>query len=118
MDFNIPRPDTRGKRHHDRLEELLLHLAAEFIVRASNATSLITATRAELSEKGDRAVIYVSIFPDDATGKALEFLNRNANDFREYVRDHARTRDLPRVEFVLDAGEKNRQHLDELGKSI
>jgi ribosome-binding factor A len=118
MDFNLPHPDSRGKRHHDRVEELLTHLAAEFVVRASNATSLITVTRAKLTSKGDRATIFVTVFPDDAMPKAIEFLNRNADDFREYVREHARTRELPRVQFVIDDGERNRQHLDELGKNI
>jgi ribosome-binding factor A len=118
MDFNIPRPDSRGKLHHKRVEELLVHLAADFIVRESNGTSLITATRAELGQRGERAVIYVTVFPTEATKNALEFLNRNADEFREYMREHARTRELPRAEFVLDEGERIRQRLDELGKGV
>ncbi len=119
MDFTPPpRPDSRSKRHHDRVEELLTHLAADFIVRESNGTSLITATRAELGSKGERATVFVTVFPDEAITTALEFLNRNADAFREYMREHARTRELPRVQFVLDAGERNRQHLDELGKQL
>jgi ribosome-binding factor A len=110
------RPDPRSKRHHDRVEELLVHLAAEFIVRESNSTSLITATRAELATKGDRGTVFVSVFPTERSGAALEFLNRNADDFREYVRTHSRMRDLPRIAFAIDYGELNRQHLDELGR--
>lgn len=118
MDFNLPHKDSRGDLHHKRVEELLTHLAADFIVRESNGTSLITATRATLGSKGERATVYVTVFPTDATEKALEFLNRNADEFREYVRANARTRELPRVQFVLDEGERNRQRLDELGKDI
>ena len=109
-------PPPKQNHRHDRAEEMLVHLAAKFIVRESNGTSLITATRAELSHKEDRAVIYVSVFPNEATPQALNFLNRNADEFREYLKDHARLRGLPRVNFVLDEGERNRQRLDELGR--
>lgn len=118
MDFNLPHRDSRGDLHHKRVEELLVHLAAEFIVRESNGTSLITATRAELTPKGERAIVYVSVFPDESTDTALDFLNRNADEFREYMKKNARTRELPRVEFALDEGERNRQRLDELGKGV
>ncbi len=118
MDFNLPHRDSRSDLHHKRVEELLTHLAAQFIVRESNGTSLITATRADLGSKGERATVYVTVFPDEAIPKALEFLNRNADAFREYMREHARTRELPRVKFLLDDGERNRQRLDELGKNI
>ena len=116
MDFSSP-ADSRGKRHHERAEELLVHLAAEYVARESNSTSLITVTRAELSAKGERVSILVSVFPEDRTPEALEFLNRHADDFRSYLKSHARLRDLPRITFVEDAGERNRQHLDELGSS-
>jgi ribosome-binding factor A len=115
MDFPL-RPEPRGKRHHDRAEELILHAAAEFVSRESNGISLITATRAELASRGDRATIFVTVFPETSTAQAIEFLNRRADDFREYLKEHSRMRDLPRVAFEEDYGEKNRQHLDELGR--
>ncbi|HVW71680.1 MAG TPA: ribosome-binding factor A [Candidatus Paceibacterota bacterium] len=118
MDFSFPQKQSRGKLHHVRAEELVLHAAAEFIVRESNATSLITATRAELSQRGDRAVVFVTIFPDEAKTTALDFLNRRADDFRDYLKAHSRMRDLPFVKFEEDYGEKNRQHLDDLGKQL
>lgn len=118
MDFSFPQRESRGKRHHDRAEELVLHAAAEFVSRETNGTSLITATRAELSQKGDRATILVTVFPDTSTAQAIEFLNRRADDFRDYLKSHSRMRDLPFVKFEEDYGEKNRQHLDDLGKEV
>jgi ribosome-binding factor A len=110
-----PVHESHRDRHDKRLVELITHLAAEFIVRESNGTSLITATRSELSAKGERVTVFVSVFPTESSAVALEFLNRNADEFREYLRTRARLRDLPRVTFVEDYGERNRQHLDELG---
>jgi len=113
--FPAASPDDRARRHAARAEELLAHLAAEFIARETNGTSLITVTRAEVSSKGDRADIFVTVFPDDRVATALDFLNRQAGEFRDYLKKHARMHSLPRVEFIEDRGERNRQRLDELG---
>lgn len=112
--YNVPDKHSREKLHHQRETELLTHLAADFIARSSNNTSLITAIRTELSHRGDQATVFVSIFPDAMIRPALEFLNRNAGEFREYIKANSRMRDLPRIEFAFDYGEQNRQRLDEL----
>jgi ribosome-binding factor A len=115
MAYELQAHDSHRDRHDKRVVELITHLAAEFIARETNGTSLITATRAELSPTGERATIFVSVFPTKSTPPALEFLNRNTDEFRNYLKSRARMRDLPRVTFVEDYGERNRQHLDELG---
>lgn len=119
MDFSyLPDPNSRAKRHAVRIEELLAHLAAEFIARSTNGTSLITVTRTEVSSKGDATKIFVTVFPDEAAKEALAFLNRQRDEFREYLKSHARLRSIPRATFELDYGEKNRQRLDELGNQL
>jgi ribosome-binding factor A len=110
-----PVHESHRDRHDKRVVELITHLAAEFIARETNGTSLITTTRTELSATADRATVFVSVFPTESTPLALDFLNRQSDNFREYLRTHARLRNLPRVTFVEDLGERNRQHLDELG---
>ncbi len=107
-----------GKQNHhgERAEGEVAHMAAEFISRESNNTSLITVTRANLSSKGDRATLFVTVFPDTALPYALDFLNRNRDEFREYMKEKSRLRTIPLVSFEHDAGEKNRQRLDELGR--
>lgn len=110
--------DDRAKRHAVRSEEMLTHLAAEFVARQSNGSSLITATRTVLSSRGDRAEIFVTVFPDDRKPIAMDFLKRQESEFRDYLKEHARLRNLPRIEFVYDDGEKNRQRMDELGREL
>lgn len=80
----------------------LEHTAAEFINRESNRQSLITVTRAELDDRGLEAFIFVSVFPDDKAHGAIDFLNRNVDDFKRYVRSRLRMHDIPRYRFIQD----------------
>jgi ribosome-binding factor A len=103
-------------RHDDKIAELISHEAATFILREATSQSLITVTRTLLSKTGDRATVLVTVFPQEAARPALSFLSRVAGDFREYLSKRARIYPLPRVEFAIDEGELNRQHLDEISK--
>lgn len=116
--MSIPRPEPRANHHDSRAAELLAHEAASFIVQEAGPQSLITVTRALISSHGDRATIFVSIFPDDQIRPALAFLERQREEFSDHLKTHTRLKPLPRITFMLDDGEKNRQHLDELGKAL
>ncbi len=103
--------------HKDKSEEeLLVRLAARYIAREANRDVLITPTRAELSRARTHAIVYVSIFPDDAVDRALDFLNRNRRNFFEFLKKESRLSPIPGVRFEFDYGEKNRQRLDELSQ--
>ena len=99
-----------------KLEEALLHAAAPFVQSLSNRTSLITLTRVILSEKGDYAIIYMTVMPTEKEKEALEFLRRQRFDLRDFIKKNIRTRMIPRVDFAIDLGEKNRQKIDELSR--
>ncbi len=98
------------------MQEALREAAAEFLSREAGRQSLITVTRAELSEDAGRGIIYVSVYPESAEAGALEFANRNRGEFSEFFQKRVRGMRVPHVEFKLDLGEKNRQRLDELTK--
>ncbi|HVM58906.1 MAG TPA: ribosome-binding factor A [Candidatus Paceibacterota bacterium] len=103
------------KRHDERMAEVIAHEAAAFIAREAGTQSLITVTRAvAANDKGDRYSVFVSVFPDDRAKTALEFLSRQREAFSEHLKVHARLHPLPRIEFLIDPGEKNRQRLDEI----
>jgi ribosome-binding factor A len=80
----------------------LEHVAAEFVNRESNRQSLITVTRAELDERGLEARIFVSVYPDTAAHGALDFLNRNTGEFKQFVRSRLKMHDIHRYRFVQD----------------
>lgn len=103
----------RTEAHAEHLKEL----AAQFVSGASNRTSLITVTRVEMTETGDRVTFYVTVFPEDAEGPAIGFLMRKRGECREYLKKHAPMKRLPHVEFALDEGDRARRRVDELLKN-
>ena len=89
--------DRRG-----RVTEIIAREAAQFITREAGSGSLITVIRAESIARGDRVLVFVSIFPEDKALAALAFLERHRQDFSEHLKTHTRLRPLPRIEFMLD----------------
>jgi ribosome-binding factor A len=98
----------------DKTEEILRHLAAEFIVRESTPASLITVTRVELSDTAKVANIYFTTLPDSQQETAEKFLTRKGSEFMTYVKKHSKIGIVPHLRFQIDFGERNRQRLDEI----
>ena len=96
------------------MREALREMAAEFLAREAGRESLITVTRAELSEDGKRGTIYITVMPESAETGAVNFANRNRSEFSDFFKKRIRGALLPHVTFEIDKGEKNRQRLDEL----
>jgi ribosome-binding factor A len=90
--------------------------AARFLEQESNRTALITVTGVELNSKNQRATILLSIMPESEEERAVEFANRRAGEFRNFLGQAARMRRLPEISFILDKGEKNRQRIEELSR--
>ncbi len=101
---------------HARLEGALRDVAAEFMAREAGRGSLITVTRAMLSEDNKRASIYITVLPDTAEESALSFANRNRTELRAFFKTRIKGALPPDITFEIDMGEKNRQRLDELSK--
>lgn len=97
----------------ERYEEILKHLAAEFLSKESNRTSMITVTHVSANEKGNEATVYITVLPDSQETAALDFLKRKRSDFRAFVKYNARLMKLPFFDFEIDRGEKARQKIDE-----
>ncbi len=101
-------------RREIQVAETIAHLAGEFFARESNRQSLITVTRADISPDLKNVTVYFSVLPEQFENAALNFAKRLRPDFREYLKENARMKFLPTVDFDLDYGEKNRQRIDEL----
>lgn len=102
----------------DKIREILRELAAEFISKESNRTSLITVTDIELAQRGALARIRFTVMPETEEQNALSFVRRTLSDFREYVHEHSRIARVPYFEAEIDYGEKNRVKIDEIAKTI
>ncbi|MEI6304942.1 MAG: hypothetical protein WCP09_02915 [Candidatus Taylorbacteria bacterium] len=101
-----------------KIKEILRELAASFFSRESNRTSLITVTDIEIRSHGATAVILATVMPENQEEVAIEFMRRQLTDFKEYVMNNSRIQRIPFFQVALDKGEKNRQRLDEITKSV
>ena len=102
----------------EKMNEILLRLAADFALRESTPASLITMTRVELNPSGKVADIYFTTLPETQQDTALKFLERKGSEFMKFVRNKSKIGIIPHLRFKIDYGERNRQRLDEISESI
>ena len=102
----------------DKLKEMLRELAAEYFSRESNRQSLITITGVEIFSRGGKARILMTVLPVEKEAVAIEFAHRQLTDFRQYVMEKSRIGRIPFFEVAIDIGEKNRQKIDEIEKTL
>ncbi len=98
----------------EKIGEMIHRLAAKFVHDESSPASLLTITRVKLSPTGKEAKIFFTTLPESQEDTALKFLERKTSEFKRYIRDESRIGIIPRVDFKIDYGERNRQRLDEL----
>src|SRR3989338_961631 len=98
----------------EKLPELLKRLAAEFIEREWNFSSLITVTGAHISSNQQSVDILYTVLPENEENAVKKFLDLNKRVFMSFVDTHARIGRMPEVKFTLDVGEKNRQRIEEI----
>ena len=96
------------------MKNLLRNLTAEFLNHESNRTSLITVTDVNLTKDARSAIILISVFPENKTKGALDFVKRRRKDLSKYIKTHGKLKRIPRFDFDIDYGEQNRQHIDKL----
>ena len=101
-----------------KLQEIIRELAAMYFQRESNGQSLITITGVEVFNHGSKARILITVLPVEKEADALAFAHRQLTEFREHVMKNSRIGRVPFFEVAIDIGEKNRQRMDEMGKSL
>lgn len=98
----------------EKYAEALREAAAEFLAREANRNTLITVTRAEVSEDGKRGTVYITVYPDSGEEAALAFANRNRGELGHFLSERTKGMRVPHLEFAIDQGERYRRRLDEL----
>ncbi len=101
-----------------KLKDVIREAAAEFLQREGNYTSILTVTDVSLSDRGSQATIFFTVLPENKEKGALDFVKRKRADFRDFFKNKARMRALPFFDFAIDKGEKNRQKIDEISRSV
>ena len=95
------------KRYKDeKFASLIVKYSAEYFENESNKNSLITVTKADILNRGRKAVVYFTVFPNNEETKALEFAKRKRNDFRSFVVSKKSFGFVPSFDFEIDYGER------------
>jgi ribosome-binding factor A len=68
----------------------------------------------EQADRSNHMLIRVSVLPETQENAVIDFLQRNATDMRNYVKDKSRLGMLPFLSFEIDRGEKHRQSIFEI----
>ena len=97
-----------------KVANLIRELAASFLAKEDNKTSLITITSATVSPDLKRATVYMTVLPENKERLALEFVKRKRGSLREFLKKNMTTKVVPFLDVAVDLGEKNRQKIDEL----
>jgi ribosome-binding factor A len=103
---------------HHKAELIIAEAAASFILHEANTNPLITVTGADASQDERNVTILFTTFPEGKEEDAQVFLKRSAGAFREYLKKHTRLKHIPNVSFMLDYGERHRQHIDDISRKI
>ena len=98
----------------EKIKEAVREAASEFIQRNSNMTSLITVTRVELKDRGGKADIFISVFPEDKEKGALDMLKRKRSEFKAYIPEKINIGRIPFCDFEIDKAAKLLRMIDNL----
>ena len=99
---------------NDKVANAIKELAALFLERENNRTSLITVISATVSPDLKRATIFITVLPSSKEADALNFVKRQLKDLREFLKKNLPIKIIPFLDVAIDLGEKNRQKIDEL----
>jgi len=100
----------------DKMKKELMRLAALFFAQNSNRQSMITVTSMNIAPDLKRATIGISVLPESQEEQAVLFAGRRTRDMRDFMGSHINTKFIPRLEVVIDQGEKNRRRIEDLSR--
>ena len=105
-------------RRQNRLTDLWRDHVAQFLEQVSDRSTIITVTHTELLEEGKVVKAFITVIPEEREVSSLEFANRKVGQLRAFVAEESKTEFVPRFTFVIDKGEKNRQRIDEIERTL
>lgn len=100
----------RKEKVAGRLQEII----SSFLNKEANTQSVVTVTHCEIGSDLKNVTAFITVFPESFEASALEFAKRKRSELRSIIADKMRMKTIPFVEFEIDAGERNRQHIEEL----
>lgn len=86
----------------ERLISLLHEAASSFIRFEADPNAMVTVIRTELSDNGQSAKFYISVFPDEKEKEILDFLRKRVKNFKNFMKPKIKMKFLPDVSFEID----------------
>ena len=102
----------------EKIEGQLQKIISTFLNKEANNCSIITVTHCEVKHDLKKAVAFLSVFPPSFETEALEFAKRKRSELRSLIADKIPMKTIPFIDFEIDAGEKNRQKIEEILEKI
>ncbi len=113
----LPNTEQEHKQENKRTNKVgnqIKELAAEFLSKENNKTSLITVISANVSPDLKKGTIFITVLPTSKEKTALEFAKRKRPELRDFLKKNLSIKTIPFIDISIDMGEKNRQKIDEL----
>lgn len=98
----------------EKITSLLERMAAEFISKEGDFSSLVTVVGSQLSDSGRHINILISVLPETDEKRILELLSKMKKGYAKYVENRAKVSRMPSFDFKIDKGEKNRQIIEDI----
>ena len=102
----------------EKVSILLRELAASLIARELEFAegTLVTVTRAAVSEDLRYATIFVSVLGGGATAdqEAIAVLTRHTPEIQRALNRKLSMRPVPKIRFAIDKGEQHRERIEKL----
>ncbi len=107
-----------SEERHRRVESLIRELVAGYLQVEANTDPMITVTKVTSSPDYRQVTVYVTTIPDGREAEALAFLKRSGREIRGHIKRKSNLKQIPFVTFAIDAGERHRQHIDDIARKI
>ena len=106
------------KYKKERFSSAIQEAAGKYVSEKKFDGSMVTVTSVSVNKDLSKAIVGISVFPEEMGEVVSRKLNRGKGMFAKYVKSHTRIFHIPRFSFMIDEGEKHRQKIDDLSKNI
>ncbi|MDD5732080.1 MAG: 30S ribosome-binding factor RbfA [Patescibacteria group bacterium] len=79
---------------------------------------MVTIMAVDTSVTLETATIWISIFPENKSGSALEVLNKRIGELQKLLNRKLALRFVPKIQFKIDKSEKYASEIGEVFKQI
>lgn len=104
-----------SERRRKRIGELVQEEVSTILLEEEEWPEgvLVTIPRVEVSEKGESAKVFVSVYPEDASEEVFTALEKHVGAVQYRLNRTLRMKPVPRIEFVEDVGMAKAARIEE-----